>query len=458
MTARPFEVTSFTVLDAQSEINTQIIESQIYDFCELSESEGTPAPGKKRLYFDSTEGRFIMVNENGLKFPIAYLSDTGTSPIASLTSSPNTSGDPSTEIISTWTLIPTASSYDFEFRESAGLGEFTAISLTTNTFLLTGLTPNTAYDIRVRAIINDVVGPYVTTTSFTLEANPILDATIAFVCLGNGAIEAAYGVVENGVEVRKLLTDGTQIVLDTSRTIVDGLATVIISQGEALLFNGGFGTCTAYDGSGNMYGMTSSVDIAESLFFTRDRNSPHEVFLYAFADCTATLSIPSGGVLGTVSLISGAVGSIPFSTTDGPFIVTNNVNAPMMGFIRSAASLGTPVDQSPIVNTGNTLIGIPSAEAWISTIETGIVTLTRSDNVTASFAINTSSYSPTGLGSGSLYTGPSALAEFSTSSGGTVTSVADSNGSKSTPWLRTCLLYTSPSPRDGLLSRMPSSA
>ena len=26
------------------------------------------------------------------------------------------------------------------------------------------------------------------------------------------------------------------------------------------------------------------------------------------------------------------------------------------------------------------------------------------------------------------------------------------------PWLMNCLLYTSPSPRDGLLSRMPSSA
>ena len=26
------------------------------------------------------------------------------------------------------------------------------------------------------------------------------------------------------------------------------------------------------------------------------------------------------------------------------------------------------------------------------------------------------------------------------------------------PWCRDCLLYTSPSPRDGLLSRMPSSA
>ena len=26
------------------------------------------------------------------------------------------------------------------------------------------------------------------------------------------------------------------------------------------------------------------------------------------------------------------------------------------------------------------------------------------------------------------------------------------------PWLYNCLLYTSPSPRDGLLSRMPSSA
>ena len=33
-----------------------------------------------------------------------------------------------------------------------------------------------------------------------------------------------------------------------------------------------------------------------------------------------------------------------------------------------------------------------------------------------------------------------------------------SYGGMLTSWLRICLLYTSPSPRDGLLSRMPSSA
>ena len=32
------------------------------------------------------------------------------------------------------------------------------------------------------------------------------------------------------------------------------------------------------------------------------------------------------------------------------------------------------------------------------------------------------------------------------------------NNSDATPVANTCLLYTSPSPRDGLLSRMPSSA
>src|SRR5664279_943273 len=37
--------------------------------------------------------------------------------------------------------------------------------------------------------------------------------------------------------------------------------------------------------------------------------------------------------------------------------------------------------------------------------------------------------------------------------GGTISSVVNSNH----PEYKTCLLYTSPSPRDGLLSRMPSS-
>ena len=37
---------------------------------------------------------------------------------------------------------------------------------------------------------------------------------------------------------------------------------------------------------------------------------------------------------------------------------------------------------------------------------------------------------------------------------GTRTDLAD----QSLAWLNDCLLYTSPSPRDGLLSRMPSSA
>ena len=40
----------------------------------------------------------------------------------------------------------------------------------------------------------------------------------------------------------------------------------------------------------------------------------------------------------------------------------------------------------------------------------------------------------------------------------TWTKLAKNCGRKFTPPAQTCLLYTSPSPRDGLLSRMPSSA
>ena len=39
----------------------------------------------------------------------------------------------------------------------------------------------------------------------------------------------------------------------------------------------------------------------------------------------------------------------------------------------------------------------------------------------------------------------------------TIISIADTNGNVIS-WASACLLYTSPSPRDGLLSRMPSSA
>ena len=41
---------------------------------------------------------------------------------------------------------------------------------------------------------------------------------------------------------------------------------------------------------------------------------------------------------------------------------------------------------------------------------------------------------------------------------GQVYGVVGNNGSGKTVLMKCCLLYTSPSPRDGLLSRMPSSA
>ena len=40
----------------------------------------------------------------------------------------------------------------------------------------------------------------------------------------------------------------------------------------------------------------------------------------------------------------------------------------------------------------------------------------------------------------------------------TIKHVAEVCGIDEVKWMKNCLLYTSPSPRDGLLSRMPSSA
>lgn len=443
MSNPPFSLPTFKVADVSSAslVETRQVVSQLIDFCELSEGEGIPVEGKQRLYYDKDEDRLFLVDSDGLKYPLAYLSDTGNSPILSLTASANVAGDPTTEILVTWTDVGSFDIYQLEFREISEI-EFTRIETTSNTFVLDGLTPNTSYDIRVRAIISEVVGPYVTTRSFTLDSSPVLDADIAFVCLGDGATTAAYGVVDDGVEVKRVLVGGSEVVLDASRNITDGLAVVPISQGEAITFTGGLGTATAYDGSGNMFEMTPTTDVAESLFFTRDRSQPHQVFLYAFSDCTATLAIPPNIVIGTTSLTSGVVGSISFTTADGPFKVTNDLNVPMMGFVESAATSSAPTDQSTIVTPGDRLIGIPSAEAWMSTINPSTITVTRSDLNTASFSLGINSYTPTGLGSGSLYAGPSAIATFTDSQGGSVTSVADSNGSKSNPWLRTDMLGT----------------
>ena len=52
---------------------------------------------------------------------------------------------------------------------------------------------------------------------------------------------------------------------------------------------------------------------------------------------------------------------------------------------------------------------------------------------------------------------PSASVNWPTVVGGSVVA-STSGGTSATSQMKICLLYTSPSPRDGLLSRMPSSA
>ena len=62
---------------------------------------------------------------------------------------------------------------------------------------------------------------------------------------------------------------------------------------------------------------------------------------------------------------------------------------------------------------------------------------------------------------GSIFQGRTRVRQVNAESGGAVGSVLFKDGSITGTTLltvRTCLLYTSPSPRDGLLSRMPSSA
>ena len=432
MSNPPFGLPSFIVVPPA--ITTDLV----------CDGELTPPNGKWRIFFDTDLNRLTLKDSSGLKYPIGYLGDTGPSTITSLTAEANLAGVPSEELAVSWLSNSSVDSYDVEYKLRSDQ-EFISQSVNVNSIIIDGLSPNSIYDVRVRTIIDGVVGPYVTTSAFTLDNSFVQESTIAFVCLGDGATECAYGVVENGVEVRKILVDGTEVTLDTSRNIVDGVNLTPISQGEAIAFYNGFGTATAYDGSGNIYGMTSTADLSTELFFTRDRNNPHEVYLYSLADCVATLSTGSGVPLGSVSLTSGTVYSISFTTVDGPFKVTNNINAPLLGFIKSATT--TPVDQSPIPLFGDRLIGIPSAEAWISTFSEGsVIDVSRSDNVSTSFLLSTTDYVPTGLGTGSKYVGASAIAVYTPpenlGGGGSVTSVADSDGTKSTPWLRTDALGT----------------
>ena len=122
-----------------------------------------------------------------------------------------------------------------------------------------------------------------------------------------------------------------------------------------------------------------------------------------------------------------------------------------------AALSGAVSHASSVIVTGNAL----AADA------ASIVGLVNFDSVTSKFSVQDSASNvQSNLSSILTLIGDGALTSVVLTSGQTVTNIlasqANTLGSASTGYTFvgniTCLLYTSPSPRDGLLSRMPSSA
>ena len=412
-------------------------------FERLAASPRLPREGWIKLYYDEARGRPVLIGADGSLFPIALTADTELAGIA-VVAEPG-AASPSDSLDVAWTDITVATGYELEYRVavSGSFVDFPLVGAPTSA-TITGLDPDTTYEVRVRAVENGATGPYATTTGTTAPGLPIFQADASFIHLGDGTT-VAYGVVEPAgtpVTVTRIAADTvTETVLDPGMDVTDGIATAPIAFGEAITFTGGRGTATAYDGAGNMFGMVPAYAAASTLYFTRDRSAPHDINFYVFGPGTVSLTTRAGVSIDSAVFASAGSGSFTYGS-DGSYTLSTDTGALLVAFTRSASGAAVPIDQQPILPPGARLIGVPSGDGYLSATADGtLATVTRSDNVTANYVLNLNSYTPTGIGSGSLYAGPSAVAEF-TGGLGTAASVADSNGVKSTPWLRSDLLGT----------------
>ena len=140
------------------------------------------------------------------------------------------------------------------------------------------------------------------------------------------------------------------------------------------------------------------------------------------------------------------------STFNGAVVIKDVIDTTHFTYVKSGSDQSTPI-------TGVTLL-VPFAITLDTTtvpgrfkISGGRVTLTVGTR-TFSSALSFEAM-PDGVGGRPVVVSVSGLSTTVTSG---ATALLDVTNGSGTFILSTCLLYTSPSPRDGLLSRMPSSA
>ncbi len=410
--------------------------------CYEGAAPGPPLKGFVRIYFDAPASRLVLVDSGGEKLPIAYLSDLGG---AGVVVSVIVVSDTVLRVEWTETAVG-ATAYELQFRQLGAMDFVNAGSFPPGTggYDLTGLTGSTTYEIRVRAI-SDFAGPYASTTGTTAPSIPFFSTEVAYFNLG-AATTAAYGAVETVTDVVLIGADGAVLSSLGGMTPTSGVATTPIAFGQSVGFVGGKGVAVGYDGADNMFAMVPSFAAGLSLHFSRERFDPQTIGIHAFGACTVTLKNGSGTTViqtdttPAVHTFGVGGGSVQFTYNGfGSYSVTSDASVLLLGFITSDATI--PGDQMPVLPPAARLIGVPSGEAYLTALEATTATVTRSDAVSASYSLTPASYVPTGLGSGSLYTGASAVVDFGAALG-TATSVADSNGTKAVPWYGISLLGT----------------
>lgn len=403
--------------------------------------------GQVRIYYNVATQRLTLVNSGGMIQEFATVTDIGSTVFVSVI------GSTIDTITVEWGgTISDIAYYELCYRPTNVSVPFTLC----NTYSISdprqdtvvGLDADSFYEFRIRGLTStNAGGPYASTIGKTAPNLPIFSADAAYYNLSVDATVLEYGAIESVTMVQRVSSDNTSTVDLGPLEITDGVTNSTIGFGESIVFNGGKGIATARTPGGDMYTMLPASSAATVLHFSRNRGSSQVVAFYAFDACTVSLltgndqqvtqtdTTPATHVFATA-------GASTFTFTGfGSFKLVNDMGILLLGFVTSLT--GTILtDQIPILPVGAKLVGIPSQDAYMTSLTDGnTANASRSDGTSDSFMLSKSSYTAIGPGSVTLYTGPSVVVNY-TAGSGTITSVADANGTKATPWLVPELLGT----------------
>ena len=164
--------------------------------------------------------------------------------------------------------------------------------------------------------------------------------------------------------------------------------------------------------------------------------------IVSISDNTSSTTILQAGTT-VVNITQGSDGNYESSTTS--FTITIEKTDPVIS-APDITKLFTDPDFSV------SLISSSTGSFTYSTLSSGVVSITNTGNVSI-------------IGAGSVVVSATQIQDVNYNSKTVTFTITVGQGMQSVSWIPTsitrvygCLLYTSPSPRDGLLSRMPSSA